>query len=676
MCFRRFNATHQFGCQSRQGGSVGTVHLVRSADDIDLIVQSGANQPYVPCLSTRFFTHENLVKFRDSHRVSGLILFDTRSDELPEAFSEDRRCPNEMTSYYRTDPTYGHCRREEWNKYASFEAISELNLDFPMILMRDQSNITSIKQCFQRFNEPSAGHRPSGTTSMLCSLELKTWMVGAKSSKVCMSRSTSGINLENVGYCDSVASLNLFASLFKYEKEDKIDDRSVLVLASRIDSLSIFDNAATGASTTLTALITLFSVMRILREQRDADGLERMSRKNVLYALFDGEAFDYVGSGRMAFDLGTDGLQALLYSGQSFENLKFLKHHLHSAIEINQATWVGQNDETNRTFYIHTDPLTREKPTIKKELDKLVQELIQPNLINDAKGANLPLPPSSVQQLLAHDPDLPVLVISNHKTDYVNKFYNSFLDDKRTIADRKGLVISKIAALSESIARTIIRFLDNKERPLKADHELIGQLYDCFIENSKCKFFEDIRGAASRLSPAFATFPMYITTTRIEFREMVPFHFEYLWTLSRLSAYLNGKNQSSIRNADECKEQNKKQDTNSTFSWFEMHDDPQDNTTIRSACMESTDFISLARSPVFAFDSPNWSLNYSTWTESVWNSPTVRLFVSSSKLQEYLTFFTGLIILITSFVVSRWVCSKADILFVDLRIDNNVAVSM
>lgn len=673
MCFRRFNATHQFGCQSRQGGSVGTVHLVRNADDIELIVNSGANQPYVPCLSSRFFTQENLVKFRDSGRVSGLILFDSRSDPLPDSFTEDRRCPNEMTSYYRADPTYGHCRREEWNKYASFEAISELNLDFPMILMRDQSNITSIRECFQRFNEPSAGQRPSGTTSMLCSLELKTWMVGAKNSKTCMSRSTSGLNFESVGYCDSVASLNLFSSLFKYEKDDKIDDRSVLVLASRIDSLSIFDNAATGASTTLTALITLFSVMQILREQRDGKTpLERMNRKNVLYTLFDGEAFDYVGSGRMAFDLGTDGLQALLYSGQSFENLKFFKHHLHSAIEINQATL----DDTSRKFYIHTDPLTREKPSIKKELDKLVRELIQPELIDDAKDANLPLPPSSVQQLLAHDPDLPVLVISNHKSDYVNKFYNSFLDDKRTIGDRKGLVISKIAALSESIARTVIAFLDNKDRPLKADQQLIARLYECFIENSKCPFFEDIRGAASRLSPAFTTYPMYITTTRIELRELVPFHFEYLYTLSRLSAYLNGKNQTNTRSADECKELNKKVDTNSTFNWFEIRENPLDNTTTHGTCMESTDFISLARSPVFAFEQPNWSLNYSTWTESVWNSPTVRLFVASSKLQEYLTFFIGLLILVASFLISRWVCSKADVLFVDLRIDNNVAVSM
>ena len=670
MCFRRFNATHQFGCQSRQGGSVGTVHLVRTAADIDLIVMNGRNAPYVPCMRTKFFTAENLIKFRESQRVSGLILFDSRTeDQLPDAFSEDRRCPNEFTSYYQSDPTYGHCKREEWNKYATAEAISELNLDFPMILMRDSTNITAIQRCFEDFNEHKDGHQPSATTDMLCSLELKTWMVGAKNSKVCMSRSTSGLNFENVGYCDSVASLNLFSTLFKYEKEDKIDDRSVLVLAARIDSLSIFDNAATGASTTLTSLITLFSVMKILREQRDAKRLERLNRKNVLYALFDGEAFDYVGSGRTAFDLGTEGLQALLFNGEEFENLKFFKQHLHSAIEISQATL----DQSNQPFYLHTDPLTRDKPTIKGTLSKLIKSLIQPTFIEDAREANGSLPPSSVQQLLAHDLDLPVLVISNHKTDYVNKFYNTFLDDNRTISDRTT-VIKNIAQLSESIARTVVtEFLDTKAQNFNADWQLIETLYTCFIQNSKCKFFEDVRGSPSRLSSAYSTYPMYITTTRIELREMVPFHFEYLWTLARLSAYLNGKNETTVRSADDCKELNKKLQTNSTFNWFEILEDPNDNSTLRTACLETTDFISLARSPVFAFDQPNWSLNYSTWTESVWNSPSVRLFVSSSKLQEYFTFFAGLTIFVASLFLSKWVCSKADILFVDLRIDSNVA---
>lgn len=647
---------------------MGTVHLVRSADDIKLIAETGRNDPYVPCMRTKYFTAENLIKFRDSHRVSGLILFDSRADDqLPDAFSEDRRCPNEFTSYYRDDATYGHCKREEWNKYATAEAIAELNLDFPMILMRDPTNITAIQQCFHDFNEGTVSNQMSATTDMLCSLELKTWQVGAKNSKVCMSRSMSNLNFESIAYCDSVASLNLFSTLYKYEKDDKIDDRSVLVLASRIDSLSIFDNAATGASTALTSLITLFSVMKIMREQRDTQKLERLNKKNVLYALFDGEAFDYVGSGRTAFDLGTNGLQALLYSGQEFENLKFFKHHLHSAIEINQATV----DQINQHFYIHTDPLTREKPTIKSKLEKLVESLIQPQLI-DRADLSLPLPPSSVQQLLAHDLDLPVLVISNHNSSFVNKFYNSFLDDNRTIADR-DLAIDRIAQLSESVARTLVTFLDSKANSLKADRQLIRTLYDCFIVNSKCKFFEAVRGSPSRLSPEFRTYPMYITTTRIELREMVPFHFEYLWTLSRLSAFLNGKNETTVRTADECKEQNKKLATNSTFTWYEVPDDPNDNNTLRTACLESTDFISLARSPVFSFDEPNWSLNYSTWTESVWNSPTVRLFVASSKLQEYFTFFAGLTIFGASFFLSRWVCSKADILFVDLRIDNNVA---
>lgn len=649
MCFRRFNSTHQFGCQSKHDGSVGTIQLIRDETDIDLVIKDGSNFPYIPCLTTKYFTYENIIKFRDSKRVSGLVLFDVQSkDKLPNSFTEDKRCPNEMTSYYKDNEVYGHCKREEWNKFApSIESISELDLDFPMILIRDKENITSIEQCFNDFNVKGT----SKTSDLICSMELKTWMFGAKNSKVCMSRSTSGVNFESVLYCDSVSSYNLFNTLFKYENEtldDQLKNRSVLVLASRIDSLSIFDNSASGASTTLTSLITIFSVMDIMKQLN----LEKNKNKNIMYALFDGEAFDYIGSGRAAFDLGTTGLEPKLMVDKKFKGLKISKNHLHSVIEINQATFM------NDKFFIHTDPLTRDKIEVKEELNKLIDSLTKSEIIKKVnESLNQPLPPSSVQQLLAHDQNLPVLVISNHESEYVNKFYNSFLDDDRAIGLNKEQIIEKIAKLSESIASTLITFLNQNPNKanINANNYLINKLYNCLIEDSKCEFFDEIRGAKSNLPNDYKTYPLYIRS------DSQSYHFEYVYTLNRLSSWLTGQIEPNITTKDACKKLNKKIESNSSFEYFKI-----DNKAI---CLETTSFVTEAKSPVFIYEPPNWSLNYSTWTESVWNTPKVRLFVTSSKLQEYFTFITGLLVMISSFFISKYISKNADILFIDLSTD-------
>lgn len=55
--------------------------------------------------------------------------------------------------------------------------------------------------------------------------------------------------------------------------------------------------------------------------------------------------------------------------------------------------------------------------------------------------------------------------------------------------------------------------------------------------------------------------------------------------------------------------------------------------------------------------------NYSTWTESQWQMTSVRLFLKSSPLQEWLTFITGIVILLSSFGIVYFIQKKSSILF-------------
>lgn len=530
---------------------------MRSESDIDTIIKTGNNHPYIPCLRSKLFTYENLIKFKNSERVTGLVLFDIQSlDKLPSSFTEDKRCPNDMSSLYEDDSTYGHCKKGDWNVFAGTESFLDLDLDFPMILIRDKDNITNIEKCFHTFNQIPNGDNPSKISSLLCSIQLETWMIGAKNSKTCISRSTSGTNFEATSYCDSVSSFNVFSNLFKYEKEQKIKDRSIIMLTSKIDSLSIFNNAANGVSTTLASVITLLSIMSILRDQKEKNIFPENG--NVLYSLFDGESLDYVGSGRTAFDLGTEGIQPG-YPGVS-SDFRFKKQHIRSVIDLNQLVL---EDKKDSKFYLHTDPLTRTKSKVRPILDKLVESLTSNGLIEYHPEDDQPLPPSSVQPLLAHDLDLPALVISNHRKGYLNRFYNSFLDDSRTIGIRKKEVIQQIASLSELVAKSIILALNENAKKtieLKADLTLIEKLYDCFIEDSRCKFLEDLRGKPFNMDPQYNTFSLYISTTGSSGHE--PTHYRYVTSLGVLSMFLSGTNLNNITTKEECDKLNKLKNNN------------------------------------------------------------------------------------------------------------------
>ena len=49
-CFRRANGTHQFGCQTDLGGSIGVVHLIskeNEAESLKWVTEDGPHHPYI-----------------------------------------------------------------------------------------------------------------------------------------------------------------------------------------------------------------------------------------------------------------------------------------------------------------------------------------------------------------------------------------------------------------------------------------------------------------------------------------------------------------------------------------------------------------------------------------------------------------------------------------------------
>jgi nicastrin len=247
--------------------------------------------------------HRGLFKrFRNSNRIAGVFIFH-QPDTLPpkNGFSEDSSCPDSSLELY-VGSEFGNCQKKAWNKVASSQSLISLDLPFPVILIKDASNITEIMNCYKKFNEDK-----DSEFGYKCSAELQSRMSGAKDSVTCISRSIREASAISGGvkFCDPLGSLNIFASMFEHNQK-VVENDSLLILSARLDSVSMFQGSAMGADSTLTAIIALISVADTLRKHKfeiNATATSWKKPDNILYSFYDGEAFDYIGSGRTVYDL-------------------------------------------------------------------------------------------------------------------------------------------------------------------------------------------------------------------------------------------------------------------------------------------------------------------------------------------------------------------------------------
>lgn len=115
-------------------------------------------------------------------------------------------------------------------------------------------------------------------------VQSNTFMHGAIDTPTCLRRGT----------CDPLGNWNVLASL----RSLRSDDRLILATAA-LDSTSLFKDQAVGAAGTVSALAVLLMAAKLLGGLQPND----MPPKNILFAFFNGEAYDYIGSSRFAMDI-------------------------------------------------------------------------------------------------------------------------------------------------------------------------------------------------------------------------------------------------------------------------------------------------------------------------------------------------------------------------------------
>ncbi|XP_029310009.1 LOW QUALITY PROTEIN: nicastrin [Cottoperca gobio] len=651
-CVRLLNATHQIGCQSHLSGNVGVLHVLESEENVDWVVRTGPNPPYLVILESPLFTRSIMMKLKNgSSRVAGVAVIVPRTNPS-EGFSPHTTCPNENTGVYSEhyDPELAHCNVTVWNPLGN--GLSYEEFDFPIFSMKENKDTRVIRKCYMDNNRAVNGSTPQYP---LCAMQLYSHMSAVTDTATCMRRNDIKFSISPEMVCDPLGDYNVWSStklLNNTAKGHKIGE-SVIIAASRLDSRSFFFDVAPGAESGVSGFVTLLAAAHALRNATQ----EAPPTRTILYTFFQGETFDYIGSSRMVYDMENNHFAVDL-------------NNVHSVLEVGQ---VGLRADSK--LWLHSDPVSRKNSSVNEEVRKLIT-----NLQSAATGLSVsveepnfsqPLPPSSFQRFLRAR-QIPGIVIEDHRSAFTNSFYESMFDNadylnisyppNLTPEEQLEFVTDTAKALTE-VATMVARALYSQAggegaqmSSIKADPQIVTRLLYGFLVRSNNSWFQQLipTDLMTHLADRPTNFYVGVAQQPSEPTLLV----------QHLLANLTGSTVNVTQ--DNCKNQREdEKDVDTKHFYFYMWVQgaaPPNSTKREGYCVRSTVRLSKALSP--AFDLQEYtSKDYSTWTESRWKSIKGRIFLVASHELEMVTLGVGVGVLITSLLLTYIMSSKADILF-------------
>ncbi|XP_060067628.1 nicastrin-like [Ylistrum balloti] len=589
-CFRRFNATHQIGCNSKASGNVGVVYYVESTDDIDYIVNTANQAPYAILMGPKLFTLTNVQNLWNSGKINGMMVIHLDTTPIPDAFSPDTTCPNDQYGLYHGNSNYSNCRQGEWN----FNGNSMMFQDyaFPIFVMKDKSEVNYlIHDCFEKFNKPLTKGHPRDYP--LCAVELKDSMSGSKDSVTCIRRNNMQVNLNPETYCDPLGDNNIVAPLKAVPSTKDYPANSVIVAAARMDTFSMFENEYPGADSHVTGIVALLAVAEAIGKVKERI-IQQNNSKDILFTFLQGEAFDYIGSSRIVYDMENKKFPQEPVSGETHVHPINLEHISHF-VEVNQ---LGLRDKGK--LWIHTDPISVDSSrTISDEINEMIKNITdiagQVDLDLGETAATKPLPPSSVQRFLKKR-QFPAIVITDHENEFTNKYYNSRFDRAVTIqADTSDYDIpteqaKQLTKVATTVARSLFLLATGENATdIEADVTKVHHMLYCFLVNKSCDLFQEIieEENLNTLLESSTPYPFYVGVTATD---------NHVTSLTKrlLSLYTGDRQEKVIKKDCNVPEKYKVYE----YTWMEGQKQP-DSEKRNGFCMRSTVKLTTAKSPAF-----------------------------------------------------------------------------
>ncbi|OWA54266.1 Nicastrin [Hypsibius exemplaris] len=633
-CMRRLNGTHEIGCSSSPSGDVGVLHYVTSPEDVQYVSRDGPHAPYIAIINSldvKFYNLNIFKTLQDSNRVRGVILIKYDNESLPESFSPDKTCPNEGYGFYEDSPR-GSCGGIPWNAAGNGMLFQRWN--FPIFMLYQDADIDYLlNNCTYRFNQPKTNE--TSPAWPLCSAELKSYMLAAADSQTCIRRSNLLTNLNPQTRCDPLQGFNVWASLNPVNQTAPRKANSTIIIAARLDASGVFDFIP-GVESSVSGLVTLMLVAESLAKVRSD-----LTDREIMFVLFNGEAFDYIGSSRLVYDMqkGEFPQKVDLSSNDTVQNAVVRLEDIDLFIELSQLGLVREGK-----FFLHTDPVSSADAHVRDRV-----RLFSSISGAEATKANMTsvflngtqLPPASFQQFLRSNVSVPGVVITDHQREYQNHFYNSEFDSLKgqmsdypvNMSDAEAYNYATSIAINAQkvatvVARSVYKFVTGNALKEEANLTTSANLMYCYTYKSNCSLFISyFNGTADQYLKA-SPLSLYIGVSRGDGSHPVTYASQM--TLGNLIG-----ERVNLTEAD-CKAP-----AHDKMNKYYFYYNPVVNGTRSGYCVKTNTDLSQAKSPAFLLD--DYSGKYSTWTESIWASTSIRIFLQPDPKQDLYTLAFGIV---------------------------------
>ncbi|KAK2156905.1 hypothetical protein LSH36_202g04004 [Paralvinella palmiformis] len=693
-CFRRLNATHQVGCASDQGGNVGVLHYVPAEAELNWLINNGPHKPYIVLLTQHVFNGEVIHALRKSGKVNGVLVIMNTTD-LPAHFSPDSSCPNTNFELYKGDSKYEHCKSAMWNPMGNDLLMTDI--EFPIVALLNETQISFlIDECYEKFNKPVNGTTPRSYP--LCGAEIKAGMDAVKNTPTCINRgktrnlnprtvvlsdyslsvildditdSVSGFPQFSEQICDPLGDANVFGFLHpirfqnKTDFNDTLEEGSIIMAATKLDATGLFQYIVPGAYTTVAGFVTLLAAAQALGSVKES--IDPVRDKPIMFAFFQGESFDYMGSIRMLYDMEHGPFPTEVIKDSDGPH-PIKPGHIGYFLEVGQVASLSG-------LYSHSDPRSNQNDTVKSGVNKM-EDLLEKfgkdlNISIKSASDDLPLPPSSLQTFLKKI-NISGVVLTDHERKFENQFYNSYLDlysninYTATTKDNQTEVTALAQHLTE-VATVVARTLYNmstghqyngSDNGLMADSSLVAEMLYCFFLSPRCELlnFTSDEHLAKRLPEV--PFDYYVGVERDP--SLVTLHIE------RILSYFIGN--AVNLTAENCTTYETHHQRNPYYNYMWMRGPVNASSATEERvglCMETTVNKSLATSPAFIKGNDLSGTEYPSWSESVWSAgiPNVRVFLIPDKTYEIVTLCVGIAVLVVSLPTLFLFNRRATILF-------------
>ncbi|KAJ1280941.1 hypothetical protein BS78_04G270600 [Paspalum vaginatum] len=440
-CVRLLNLSGEIGC-SNPGSEKIIAPIVRFRKGSDQLVQQSTVLLPLDQMSDFFLRVSNDSELHQ--KVAGVLIESNGANSNLKEFSPDRKFPQDAFAPYSN-------RSHDWNPAGS--GIMWNKYDFPVFLLSEESTRT-LRKVSEENEKADNGYRANVAEF---DLVMQTTKAQTHDSASCLKEHS----------CLPLGGHSVWTSLPPIKNGSTEHQKPIILAIASQDSASFFRDRSLGSDSPISGLIALLTAVDALSHIPDLSNL----KKQLVFAVFNGEAWGYLGSRKFLQELdeGADSVNGI------------------SSFMIEQVLEIGSVGkaviEEYPSFYVHA---AGNSPASKKILDALQsasKSLGSDNVkVKQATLSNPGVPPSSLMSFVRKNTSTSGVVLEDFDSHFSNRFYHSYLDNPANINS------SSIAAAAALVARALYILASDDAvvdlmtlNTIKVNVSLVKELIGCVL---------------------------------------------------------------------------------------------------------------------------------------------------------------------------------------------------